>query len=41
MQVLAMRDRQGLPAREIERVLRLKSGVVERLGARGGVGDLG
>ncbi|OJK03924.1 hypothetical protein ASPACDRAFT_1885397 [Aspergillus aculeatus ATCC 16872] len=40
-QVLAMRDRQGLPAREIERVMRLKSGVVKRLGAKGVVGDLG
>ncbi|PYI28348.1 hypothetical protein BP00DRAFT_403156 [Aspergillus indologenus CBS 114.80] len=40
-QVLAMRDRQGLPAREIERVLRLKRGVVERLGVKGVVGDLG
>ncbi|PYH47321.1 uncharacterized protein BP01DRAFT_421656 [Aspergillus saccharolyticus JOP 1030-1] len=39
-QVLAMRDRQGLPAREIERVMRLKSGVVERLGPKGVVGEL-
>ncbi|RAL16000.1 uncharacterized protein BO97DRAFT_383925 [Aspergillus homomorphus CBS 101889] len=40
-QVLAMRDRQGLPAGEIERVMRLKKGVVERLGAKGVVGDIG
>ncbi|PYH97237.1 hypothetical protein BO71DRAFT_427308, partial [Aspergillus ellipticus CBS 707.79] len=40
-QVLAMRDRQGLKAGEIERLLRLKHGVVERLGGRGVVGDIG
>lgn len=40
-QVLAMRDRQGLSAEEIERLLRLKSGVVGRLGERGVVGDIG
>ncbi|RDW81356.1 uncharacterized protein DSM5745_04913 [Aspergillus mulundensis] len=34
-QALAMRDRQGLPADEIERVLRLKSGVVGRMGGKG------
>ncbi|KAL4946674.1 hypothetical protein BDV06DRAFT_218140 [Aspergillus oleicola] len=34
-QMLGMRDRQGLSGREIERVLRLRSGVVERAG-RGG-----
>ncbi|PKY02034.1 hypothetical protein P168DRAFT_306248 [Aspergillus campestris IBT 28561] len=37
-QVLNMRDRQGLPPREIERLLRLKKGVVERLGEKGIVG---
>ena len=36
-----MRDRQGLSAEEIERLLRLKSGVVGRLGERGVVGDIG
>ncbi|PWY66970.1 hypothetical protein BO83DRAFT_419416 [Aspergillus eucalypticola CBS 122712] len=40
-QVLSMRDRQGLSAGEIERLLRLKSGVVGRLGERGVVGDIG
>ncbi|PWY93495.1 hypothetical protein BO94DRAFT_563896 [Aspergillus sclerotioniger CBS 115572] len=40
-QVLAMRDRQGLGEREIERVLRLKKGVVGKLGVRGVVGDIG
>ena len=40
-QVLAMRDRQGLGEREIERVLRLKGGVVGKLGERGVVGDIG
>ncbi|KAL6231498.1 hypothetical protein BDW75DRAFT_219938 [Aspergillus navahoensis] len=36
-QILAMRDRQGLGAEEIERALRLKRGVVERVGAAKGV----
>ncbi|RAL05995.1 uncharacterized protein BO80DRAFT_461028 [Aspergillus ibericus CBS 121593] len=40
-QVLAMRDRQGMGEREIERMLRLKGGVVGRLGGRGVVGDIG
>lgn len=40
-QVLAMRDRQGLSAEEIERLLRLKSGVVGRLGGKGVVADIG
>ncbi|PYI04039.1 hypothetical protein BO78DRAFT_373732 [Aspergillus sclerotiicarbonarius CBS 121057] len=40
-QVLAMRDRQGLGEAEIERMLRLKGGVVGRLGGRGVVGDIG
>ena len=37
-QVLNMRDRQGLPPREIVRLLRLKTGVVDRLGEKGIVG---
>ncbi|KAJ0421649.1 hypothetical protein BJY00DRAFT_108139 [Aspergillus carlsbadensis] len=37
-QVLQMRDRQGLPGREIERALRLKQGTVERLGGKGVMG---
>ncbi|PWY86030.1 hypothetical protein BO70DRAFT_428105 [Aspergillus heteromorphus CBS 117.55] len=40
-QALAMRDRQGLAPGEIERLLRLREGVVGRLGARGVVGDIG
>ncbi|KAL4763700.1 uncharacterized protein BDW70DRAFT_131382 [Aspergillus foveolatus] len=36
-QILAMRDRQGLGAEEIERALRLKRGVVGRVGAAKGV----
>lgn len=40
-QVLSMRDRQGLLDGEIERVLRLKGGVVGRLGGRGVVGEVG
>lgn len=38
-QVLSMRDRQGLAAGEIERLLRLKKGVVGRLGERGVFGE--
>ncbi|KAL4784815.1 hypothetical protein BJX76DRAFT_356675 [Aspergillus varians] len=34
-QVIAMRDKQGLGEREIERALRLKTGVVEKVGAKG------
>ncbi|KAL2870227.1 uncharacterized protein BJX67DRAFT_344954 [Aspergillus lucknowensis] len=37
-QALAMRDTQGLPGEEIERVLRLKGGTVERLGSRKVIG---
>jgi hypothetical protein len=37
-QALHMRDKQGLPGREIERVLRLKQGAVERLGGKGVMG---
>ncbi|KAL4974848.1 hypothetical protein BDW66DRAFT_78688 [Aspergillus desertorum] len=36
-QILAMRDRQGSGAEEIERALRLKKGVVGRVGAANGV----
>ncbi len=36
-QALAMRDRQGLPEGEIERALRLKQGVVGRIGGRNGI----
>jgi hypothetical protein len=36
-QILAMRDRQGLGAEEIERALRLKRGIVGRVGAAKGV----
>jgi hypothetical protein len=39
--VLSMRDRQGLSETEIERLLRLKKGVVGRLGRRGLVGEAG
>lgn len=35
-----MRDRQGLAPEEIEGTLRLKRGVVERLGRRGVVGEI-
>lgn len=35
-----MRDRQGLSAEEIEGTLRLRKGVVERLGGRGIVGEI-
>jgi hypothetical protein len=38
---LRMRDKQGLSAIEIEKALRLKKGVVERLGKKGVVGDVG
>ena len=40
-QALSMRDRQGLPAGEIERLLRLKKGVVDRLGQKGVVSEVG
>jgi hypothetical protein len=40
-QALAMRDKQGLPTREIERLLRLKRGVVDRLGKKGVVTEVG
>lgn len=39
-QVISMRDRQGLSAEEIEGTLRLRKGVVERLGGRGIVGEI-
>lgn len=32
-----MRDRQGVPEKEIERTLRLRQGVVGRIGGRNGV----
>lgn len=34
-QALNMRDLQRMPLREIERTLRLKEGVMDRLGERG------
>lgn len=34
-QALSMRDQQGLPNGEIERLLRLKPGVMDRLGKEG------
>ncbi|KAL1966452.1 hypothetical protein VTN77DRAFT_4594 [Rasamsonia byssochlamydoides] len=40
-QALSMRDKQGLPDGEIERLLRLKKGVVARLGRKGLVGEVG
>ncbi|KAE8380945.1 Oligosaccharyltransferase subunit Ribophorin II-domain-containing protein [Aspergillus bertholletiae] len=40
-QALSMRDRQGLPSGEIERLLRLKRGVVDRLGKKGLVSEVG
>lgn len=39
-QALSMRDHNRLPEQEIERVLRLKKGVMGRLGARGVVGEI-
>ncbi|KAG2420863.1 hypothetical protein HFD88_000477 [Aspergillus terreus] len=39
-QALTMRDRQGLPGDEIERMLRLKKGVLERLGGKGVVSEV-
>ncbi|GMG11134.1 unnamed protein product [Aspergillus oryzae] len=40
-QALSMRDRQGMPSGEIERLLRLKKGVVDRLGEKGIVSEVG
>ncbi|KAB8249906.1 Oligosaccharyltransferase subunit Ribophorin II-domain-containing protein [Aspergillus flavus] len=40
-QALSMRDRQGMPSGEIERLLRLKKGVVDRLGEKGVVSEVG
>lgn len=40
-QALSMRDREGFLADEIEKRLRLKSGVVERLGKKGVVAEIG
>ncbi|KAJ5675512.1 hypothetical protein N7462_008409 [Penicillium macrosclerotiorum] len=40
-QALTMRDRQGMPRREIERLMRLKSGVMDRLGKDGLVSRAG
>ncbi|GFF54064.1 conserved hypothetical protein [Aspergillus lentulus] len=40
-QALTMRDRQGLSLGEIEGMLRLKKGVLGRLGAKGVVGEVG
>ncbi|KAF5860770.1 hypothetical protein ETB97_001052 [Aspergillus alliaceus] len=40
-QALSMRDQQGVPAGEIERLLRLKRGVMGRLGEKGVVSEVG
>ncbi|PIG88845.1 hypothetical protein AARAC_011491 [Aspergillus arachidicola] len=40
-QALSMRDRQGMPSGEIERLLRLKKGVMDRLGEKGVVSEVG
>ncbi|KAE8348706.1 hypothetical protein BDV28DRAFT_142925 [Aspergillus coremiiformis] len=40
-QALSMRDRQGMPAGEIERLLGLKKGVMDRLGKKGVVSEVG
>ncbi|PKX92922.1 uncharacterized protein P174DRAFT_452184 [Aspergillus novofumigatus IBT 16806] len=40
-QALTMRDRQGLSLGEIEGMLKLKKGVLGRLGAKGVVGEVG
>ena len=40
-QVLVMRDRQGLSNDEIERMFRLRKGVIEKLGGRGVVSAIG
>ena len=40
-QMLSLRDEKGMEAGEIERRLGLRKGVVERLGAKGVVGDVG
>lgn len=34
-QALTMRDQQGMPSREIERMLRLKQGTIGKLGKNG------
>lgn len=39
-QALSMRDRAGVPPGEIERALRLKEGVLGRLGGKGVVGEI-
>lgn len=39
-QALSMRDRQGIKPGDIERILRLKKGVVDRLGKQGVVSEL-
>lgn len=39
-QAISMRDRQGLGAEEIEAILRLRNGVVERLGRKGIIGEI-
>lgn len=40
-EILALRDNQGASAKEIERRMGLRSGVVEKLGRKGIVGDVG
>lgn len=39
-QAIAMRDSRGVPEREIERALRLKDGVMSRLGGKGVVAEI-
>lgn len=39
-QLLQMRNRQNLPDEQIERLLRLKKGVVSRLGPKGLVAEV-
>ena len=39
-QAISMRDRQGLSARDIESTLRLKKGVMDRLGKKGIVSEV-
>jgi hypothetical protein len=40
-QALSMRDRQGMPSGEIERLLQMKKGVMDRLGKKGVVSEVG
>ncbi|KAF7597274.1 hypothetical protein BBP40_008116 [Aspergillus hancockii] len=40
-QALSMRDRQGMPLGQIERLLQMKKGVMDRLGKKGIVSEVG